>query len=93
MRFVKPTSNCLVGLMHKTCTNKRDDLNVVCFSSIVKQALVAYVIHARIRSWNQPVLNNEGKDYFSRKQRELTCIHQLRVRRATHCATLPLSLI
>jgi len=26
------------------------------FSSIVKQAMFAYVNHARIRSWNQPVL-------------------------------------
>ena len=38
-------------------------------SSIVKQAMFAYVIHARIRSLNQPVLSNEGKVYCSRKQR------------------------
>jgi len=30
----------------------------------------AYVSHARISSWNQPVLNNEGKVTCSRKQRE-----------------------
>jgi len=27
----------------------------------VKQAMFAYVNHARIRSCNQPVLSNEGK--------------------------------
>ena len=27
-------------------------------SSIVKQAIFDYVNHARIRSWNQPVLSN-----------------------------------
>ena len=31
------------------------------FSLIVKQALFAYVHHAWIHSWNQPVLSNEGK--------------------------------
>jgi len=36
----------------------------------VKQAIFAYVNHARIRSWNQPVLSNEGKVCCSRKQRE-----------------------
>ena len=32
--------------------------------------MFAYVIHARIRSWNQPVLSNEGKGKVScsRKQ-------------------------
>jgi len=35
----------------------------------VKQAMFAYVNHARIRSWNQPVLSNEGKVSCSRKQR------------------------
>ena len=29
-----------------------------------------YLNHARIRSWNQPVLRNEGKVSCSRKQRE-----------------------
>ena len=29
----------------------------------------AYVNHAQIRSWNQPVLSNEGKVSCSRKQR------------------------
>jgi len=33
--------------------------------------MVAYVNHARIRSWNQPVLSNEGKVSCSRKQRGL----------------------
>jgi len=27
----------------------------------VKQGTFAYVNHARIRSWNQPVLSNKGK--------------------------------
>jgi len=44
---------------------------LICFSSIVKQVLFAYVNHAQICSWNQPVLSNEGKVYCSRKQREL----------------------
>jgi len=64
----------------------------------VKQAIFAYVNHARIRSWNQPVLSNEGKVSCSRKQREpliwlsrLTGINRLRVRRTTHCATPPQS--
>jgi len=39
------------------------------FSSIVKQAMFAYVNHAQIRSWNQPVLSNEGKVSCPRKQR------------------------
>ena len=41
------------------------------FISIVKQAMFAYVNHARICSWNQPdrVLNNEGKVSCSWKQR------------------------
>ena len=37
----------------------------------MKQATFDYVNHDRIRSWNQPVLSNEGKVYCSRKQREL----------------------
>ena len=42
----------------------------------------AYVNHARIRSWNQPVLSNESKVSCSRKQRgplmglELTTDHE-----------------
>jgi len=36
----------------------------------VKQAVCAYVNHARIRSWNQPVLRNEGKVSCSSKQLE-----------------------
>ena len=43
-------------------------------------------IHARIRSWNQPVLSNKDKVSCSRKQRGT-----LRVRRAFHCATPPLN--
>ena len=35
----------------------------------MKQAIFAYVNHARIRSWNQPVLSNEGKVSCSSKQR------------------------
>ena len=31
--------------------------------------MLAYVNHARIRSWNEPVLSNEGKVPCSRKQR------------------------
>ena len=38
--------------------------------SIAKPAVLAYVNHARIRSWNQPVLSNESKVSCSRKQRE-----------------------
>jgi len=34
------------------------------FRSIVKQALFAFVNHARIRSWNQLVLSNEGKSFL-----------------------------
>jgi len=37
----------------------------------VKQALFAYVNHARICSWYQPVLSNENKVSCSRKQRGL----------------------
>ena len=50
--------------------------------------------HARIRSWNKPVLSNKGKVSCSRKQRgplmgfEPTT-STLRVIRATHCATPP----
>ena len=40
------------------------------FSSIVKQALFAYVNHAQIRSLNQPVLRKESKDSCSRTQQE-----------------------
>jgi len=35
----------------------------------VKQALFAYVNHAKFCSWNQPVLSNEGNAFCSRKQR------------------------
>ena len=50
--------------------------------------------HARIRSWNQPVLSNKRKVSCSRKQRgplvglEPTT-SELRLRRATHCITPP----
>jgi len=30
-----------------------------------------FLNHARICTWNQPVLSNEGKDYCSNKQREV----------------------
>jgi len=33
----------------------------------VKQAIFAYVKHARMRSWNQPVLSNKGKVSCPRK--------------------------
>jgi len=36
----------------------------------VKQATSAYLNHARIRSWKQPVLSNEGKVSCSRKQQD-----------------------
>ena len=48
--------------------------------------------HARIRSWNQPVVSNKSKVSCSRKQR---CplmgptTSNLQVRRTTHCATPP----
>ena len=38
------------------------------FISIVQQAMFAYVNRARIRSWNQPVLSNEGEVSCSRKR-------------------------
>ena len=34
----------------------------------MKQAMFAYVNHAQILSWNQPILSNEGKVSCSRKQ-------------------------
>ena len=34
------------------------------FRSIVKQPLFAFVNHALIRSWNQPVLSNGGKSFL-----------------------------
>ena len=94
-------------LMTERCARKYELLSdisgILCiliqFSSIVKQAMFAYVSHARIRSWNQPVLSNEDKVSFSRKHREpcwgsnsqLTGIHRLRVRLATHFDTPLLS--
>jgi len=39
---------------------------LIYFSAIVKQAIFANVNHARICSWNQPVLSNEGKVSCSR---------------------------
>jgi len=41
------------------------------FSSIVKPAMFAYVNQTRISSWNQPVLSNEGKVSFTKKQWDL----------------------
>ena len=60
----------------------------------MKQA-IAYVNHARISSWNQPVLSNKGKVSYSRKQRGPSMgleptTSTLQVRRVTHCATQPL---
>ena len=43
---------------------------MIYLSLIVKQATFAYVNHAQIHAWNQPVLSNEGKVSCSRKQRE-----------------------
>ena len=43
---------------------------LIYFSLIAKQAMFAYVNHARLPSWNQLVLSNEGKVSFSRKQRQ-----------------------
>ena len=40
------------------------------FSLIVKQAILTYVNHAQMHSWNQPVLSNEGKEFCSRIQRQ-----------------------
>jgi len=59
---------------------------------IVKQEMFTHVNHAQIRSWNQPLLINEGKVSCSRKQWEplmgldLT-IDRLGVRCVTYCAT------
>jgi len=36
----------------------------------VKQASFAHGNHARIRSWNKPLVSNEGKVSYSRKQRQ-----------------------
>ena len=44
---------------------------LIYFSSIVKQAIFAYVNHAQMGSWNQLVLGNEGKVSCSRKQQQL----------------------
>jgi len=44
---------------------------------IVKHAILAYVNHARIHSWNQPVLSNEGNVSCSRKQWECLIWHEL----------------
>jgi len=43
---------------------------LIYISLIVKQALFAYVNHARICFWNQPVLSNESKVSCSGKQWE-----------------------
>jgi len=51
----------------------------------VKQALFAYVNHARICSWYQPVLSNENKVSCSRKQRG-PLMGLERVRQTIHCA-------
>jgi len=37
------------------------------FSSIMKQAFFAYVNHARIRSWNHPVLSSVGKVFLHKE--------------------------
>ena len=42
---------------------------LIYFSLIVKHAIFAYVNHDSMRSWNQPVLRNDGKVSCSRKQR------------------------
>ena len=53
--------------------------------------LFAYVNHARIRSWNQPVLSNESNVSCSRKQRgplmglELTTDRYPPIMNQTHC--------
>ena len=72
-----------------------EEFILIYYSSILKQAIFAYVNHARIRSWNQPVLSDEGWVSCLRKQQEplvglkLTT-DQLRATRATHCPTPPL---
>ena len=56
----------------------------------------AFVNHAQICSWNQPVLSNEGKGKVSceketkRVYGDLKGLHQLCVRCGNHCATLVL---
>jgi len=60
---------------------------------IVKQTVFINVNHAKIHSWNQPVLSNESKVSCQREPvkpylgYELTT-DLLRVRRATYCTTL-----
>jgi len=64
---------------------------LIYFSLIVKQALFAYVNHAQICSWNQPVLSNEGKISCSRKQLEpLMGLELTTDRRDIHNATPPI---
>ena len=68
---------------------------LIYFSSIVKQAIFAYVNYARIRSWDQAVWSNEGKVSCSWKLREAFMRLELttdrhttiRVRSVSHCAT------
>ena len=68
---------------------------VVIYYYLYTLVLEPILNHARIRSWNQPVLSNTRKVSCSRKQRgplmglEPTT-STLRVRRATHCTTPPL---
>ena len=51
------------------CLSNISLVNTNLFSSIVKQGLFVYVIQVRIRSWNQPVLRNQGKLSCPMKQR------------------------
>ena len=67
------------------------------FKSISHKALNLFYFenHARICSWNQPVLSNKGKVSCSRKQQGLLMglkptTSTLQVRRATQCTTPPL---
>jgi len=42
----------------------------IIFSSIVKQAILHYVNHNQIRSWNKQVRSNDGQVSCSRKQQD-----------------------
>ena len=56
-------------LQEKYINDKEKSFILIHFSLFVKQAIFAYVNHAPMRSWNQPVLRNDGKVSCSRKQR------------------------
>ena len=59
-----------VKFTHKISSFIEVPFILIYLSSIAKQESFAYVNHARIHSWNLPVLSNGDKVSCSRKQRE-----------------------